>query len=348
MSTPTSTNQPVGQSTAIIGDADLYERPSTLKSALRSDTFRLFLALVALIVVFSVLRIHAFPTWSNALNILADSAVLLVLATGGTFVILTGGIDLSVGGVLVFSGVVSAQVMAKIGNGSAGNLLLGLLVALVAGTAWGLVNGFFVAKARIPALIVTLATTGASLGVSLLITNGVDVRNVPFGLVKSVGSGKLLGIPVLVLIAALVALVAGIVLAQTKFGRHTYAIGSNAEALRRTGVNTAVHLLRVYAIAGLLSGLAGYLTVARFATTTIGGHTLDNLNAITAVVIGGASLFGGRGLIIGTVIGVFIPTVLQNGFVVLGISPYWQQVAVGAVLLGAVYLDQMRRKNRDR
>lgn len=335
-------------STAIVGHDDLYRQPTFLASLVKSDTFRLFLALVALIVMFSLLKPTAFPTLSNTLNILSDAAILLVLAVGATFVIITAGIDLSVGGVLVFSSVVSAMVMAGIGDGTPLTLIIGLIVALVAGTLWGILNGFLVAKARIPALIVTLATMGASLGASLLITNGVDVRNVPFSLVETIGSGTLAGIPVLALIALVVAVMFGIVLAQTRFGRYTYAIGSNAEALRRTGVNTARHLIKVYALAGLLAGLAGYLSTARFSTTTLGGHSTDNLATITAVVIGGASLFGGRGLMIGTIIGVFIPVVLQNGFVVLNISPYWQQIAVGAVLLGAVYLDQMRRRSRDR
>lgn len=335
-------------STAIVGHDDLYRQPTFLTSVVKSDTFRLFLALVALIVMFSLLKPTAFPTLSNTLNILSDAAILLVLAVGATFVIITAGIDLSVGGVLVFSSVVSAMVMAGIGDGTPLTLIIGLIVALVAGTLWGILNGFLVAKARIPALIVTLATMGASLGASLLITNGVDVRNVPFSLVEAVGSGTVAGIPVLALIALVVAVMFGIVLAQTRFGRYTYAIGSNAEALRRTGVNTTRHLIKVYALAGLLAGLAGYLSTARFATTTLGGHSTDNLATITAVVIGGASLFGGRGLMVGTIIGVFIPVVLQNGFVVLNISPYWQQIAVGAVLLGAVYLDQMRRRSRDR
>ena len=335
-------------STAIVGHDDLYRQPKFLTTVVKSDTFRLFLALVALIVMFSLLKPTAFPTLSNTLNILSDAAILLVLAVGATFVIITAGIDLSVGGVLVFSSVVSAMVMAGIGDGTPLTLVIGLIVALVAGTLWGILNGFLVAKARIPALIVTLATMGASLGAALLITNGVDVRNVPFSLVETVGSGTLAGIPVLALIALVVAVIFGIVLAQTRFGRYTYAIGSNAEALRRTGVNTARHLIKVYALAGLLAGLAGYLSTARFSTTTLGGHSTDNLATITAVVIGGASLFGGRGLMIGTIIGVFIPVVLQNGFVVLNISPYWQQIAVGAVLLGAVYLDQMRRRSRDR
>ncbi|MFG2276089.1 ABC transporter permease [Streptomyces chartreusis] len=323
-----------------------HRRP--LSAIVGNDTFRIFLALLTLIVIFSVLRPNAFPTVNNALNVLSDAAVLLVLAVGATYVIVTAGIDLSVGGVLVFSSVTSALTMAAIGGESAGALLAGLLIALASGAAWGLLNGILVARARIPALIATLATMGASLGVSLLITGGVDVRDVPFSLVETVGSGTFAGIPVLVWISGLVAVVFGVVLAQTRFGRYTYAMGSNPEALRRTGVNNAAHLIKVYALAGTLAGLGGYLSVARFATTTLGGHSSDNLQVITAVVLGGASLFGGRGVVVGTVIGVFIPAVLQNGFVVLNVSPYWQQVAIGAVLVGAVWLDQMRRRASSR
>lgn len=342
-----STNQDT-ISAAIVGSDDLYERPPMWKRTLRSDTFRLFLALLGMVVVFTALRPGAFFTSNNMMNVLTDASILLVMAVGATFVIVTAGIDLSVGGVLVFASVTSALVMSAIGDGSPGTLLIGFLVALVSGAAWGLINGFFIAKAKIPALIVTLATMGGALGTSLLLTNGVDVRNVPFGLVESIGSGRIAGIPVLAVIAVVVAVIFGLVLAQTRFGRYTYAVGSNAEALRRTGVNVDRHLIKVYIVAGTLAGLAGYLSVARFATTTIGGHSTDNLQVITAVVIGGASLFGGRGLMIGTVIGVFIPVILQNGFVILNISPYWQQIAVGAVLLGAVYLDQMRRRNSNR
>jgi ribose transport system permease protein len=137
------------------------------------------------------------------------------------------------------------------------------------------------------------------------------------------------------------------VLHGTRFGRYTYAIGSNEEAARRAGIAVDRHLIKIYGISGLLAGLAGYLTLARFATTTIAGHTTDNLQAIAAVVIGGTSLFGGIGNIIGTVVGVFIPAVLQNGFVILRVQPFWQQVAVGAVLVLAVYLDQLKRRSRE-
>jgi ribose transport system permease protein len=302
------------------------------------------LILVGLIVVFAVLKPADFLTVSNGRNIATDAAVLLVLATGLTYVIITAGIDLSVGSVLVFSGVIAAKVMNTVGGNNWGVMIIGLVVALLAGLAWGILNGFLVSKAKIPPFIVTLGTFGMALGAALLITGGVDEREVPFKLITTIGTGRLFGqIPWLVVIAAIVCLVFGVVLAMTRFGRYTYAIGSNQEGVRRAGVNVDVHLIKVYAICGTLAGLAGYLSLARFGTTTVSGHTTDNLSAIAAVVIGGTSLFGGVGTILGTVFGVFIPAVLTNGFVIVGVQPFWQQVAVGAVLIGAVYLDQVRR-----
>src|SRR5262249_19815543 len=155
--------------------------------------------------------------------------------------------------------------------------------------------------------------------------------------------GRIAGIPWLVLIAAVIVLIFGTVLAGTAFGRHTYAIGANQEAARRASIHVQRHLISVYTLAGALAGFAGFLSLARFGTTTIGGHATDNLQVITGVVIGGASLFGGIGTMAGSVAGMFIPTVLQNGFIIVGIQPYWQEVAVSAVLVIAVFLDQWRR-----
>jgi ribose transport system permease protein len=305
------------------------------------------LILVALILAFSLLEYESFVSASNARNIATDAAVLLVLATGMTFVIITAGIDLSVGAVLVFSGVVAVKAMNAVGGDNWGTILVGLAVALAAGLTWGAINGFLIAKARIPPLIVTLGTLGMSLGAALLITGGVDERDVPFKLVTTIGSGRVANqVPYLVIIAFAVALVVGVLLAATRFGRHTYAVGSNVEAARRAGIPVDRHLVTVYALAGTLSGLAGFLSVARFATTTVGGHDTDNLQAIAAVVIGGTSLFGGIGTMLGSVFGVFIPAVLQNGFVIVGVNPFWQDIAVGAVLIGAVYLDQLRRRSQ--
>ncbi|MDX6699818.1 MAG: ribose transport system permease protein [Baekduia sp.] len=325
------------------------QRLPAWRRVVAGSNFQIGLTLVALIVVFSILHFNEFTSADNARNIATDAAVLLVLGTGMTFVIITAGIDLSVGGVLVFAGVVAAKVMNSAGGDGWPTLLLGLGAALGCGLGWGALNGFLVARAKIPALIVTLGTLGMSLGGALLITGGVDEREVPTKLITDIGIGRVGGqVPYLVLIAFAVALVGGILLAFTRFGRYTYAIGSNEEAVRRAGVSVTGHLVKVYALAGVLAGLAGYLSLARFGTTTVGGHNTDNLQAIAAVVIGGTSLFGGVGTVLGTVIGVFIPAVLQNGFVITGVQPFWQQIAVGAVLIAAVYLDQLRRSKVNR
>jgi ribose transport system permease protein len=331
-------------------DGDAGEEHLTLWQRLAlSSTLRILLILGGMIVVFAVLQFEQFATVANLRNVATDASILLVLAVGMTFVIITAGIDLSVGSVLVFSGVISANVMQAVGGDNWGVILIGLVASLVSGLAWGVLNGVLVTKARVPALIVTLGTLGMAQGAALLITNGVDERDVPFTLIEKVGTGDLFGqIPWLVVIAAAVAIVFGVILAATRFGRYTYAIGSNPEAARRAGIAVDRHLIKVYGLAGGLAGLAGWLSLARFSTTTIGGHATDNLQAIAAAVLGGTSLFGGIGTIGGTVVGVFIPVVLQNGFVITGVRPFWQQVAVGAVLILAVYLDQLRRRAQQR
>jgi ribose transport system permease protein len=333
---------------AEVTDEEVLEERTWLQRLAGSNVW-IFLILGGICLVFALLSYDSFASTTNLRNITVDAAVLLVLAVGSTFVIVTAGIDLSVGSVLVFSGVVAAKLMEAVGGESTGVILLGLGAALGSGFAWGLFNGVVIAKLKVPPLIVTLGSFGAALGFAQLITDGVDVREVPFPLVESVGTGRLFGeIPYLVVIAGAVALVFGVVLALTRFGRHTYAVGSNEDAARRAGINVDRHLIKVYALAGTLSGLAGFMSLARFATTTIGGHSTDNLQAIAAVVIGGTSLFGGIGGVLGTVAGVFIPAVLENGFVILGVQPFWQEVAVGAVLILAVYLDQLRRRARYR
>jgi ribose transport system permease protein len=235
--------------------------------------------------------------------------------------------------------------MAAIGGGQGwSSALIGVLVAIGCGLGWGLINGFLVARAKVPPLIVTLGTLGMALGLAEVITGGVDLRNVPTVMVNSVGFGNIVGeIPWLAVIAAVIVLLGIVLLHRTRFGLHTYAIGSNPEAGRRAGVNVPRHLVMIYALSGLLAGFAGWLNLAFFQSTTIGGQTATNLSVIAGVVIGGTSLFGGYGSILGSVIGVFIPATLQNGFVIIGVQPFWQQVVVGAVLIAAVYVDQRRR-----
>jgi ribose transport system permease protein len=317
---------------------------------LRSNTVWTLAVLIALFALFAVLKPAEFATTFNVRNVATDSAILLVLAVGMTFVIVTAGIDLSVGSVLVFSGVVAAKTMVALGGTTAGwgGIALGALAGMGCGLGWGLVNGLLVAKAKIPPLIATLGSLGVALGLAQVITGGGDVNRIPAKLADAIGYGLVAGVPWLVIIAVLIAVVFGLLLALTRFGRHTYAIGSNAEAARRVGIKVDRHLIKVYALSGLLSGVAGVLSLAHYTTTTIASHTSDNLSAIAAVVIGGASLFGGVGTVAGTVIGVLIPGVLRNGLIILGAQRFWLDVAVGAVLVVAVFFDQLRRRARER
>jgi ribose transport system permease protein len=318
----------------------------------------IFLLLIALIIVFTTLRPTQFASSFNLSMLAVNAAILLVLSVGQTFVIIAAGVDLSVGTVLVFASITSALVMLRMSGASGtvygtteggwGVVAVGLIVALASGAFWGVVNGVLVAVARIPALIVTLGTFGMALGFAQLLTNGTDVRAVPETLVDKIGAGTIAGIPILVVIAAVVAVVGGVVLHLTRFGLHVFAVGSDKEAARRAGINVRRRLIAIYALSGMLAGLAAMMATARFATTTIGGHAMDNLSTISAVVLGGTSLFGGIGSIAGTVVGVFIPIVLLNGFVILGIPPFWQTVATGAVLILAVWVDQLKRRARER
>jgi ribose transport system permease protein len=301
--------------------------------------------LILLLLFFSFAAPEEFANVDNLRNITLDGSTLLILAVGATFVIGSGGIDLSIGSILVFAGVVSVKAMGAVGAGGVDSLAIGLVAALLAGLAWGLLNGILVANAGLTPLIVTLGTFAAAYGLTLVLSGGQDLNAVPPLLVDSIGFGRLAGaLPYPVVIAVCVAIVGGFVLTFTRFGRYTLVIGSNVEAARRAGIAVTHHTLKLYALSGLLAGLAGFVSLARFSSTTITGHQTDNLLAIVAVVIGGTSLFGGIATMTGTAIGVFIPSVFNNGFVILGLPPYWQQVATGAVLILVVYVDQLRRK----
>jgi ribose transport system permease protein len=269
------------------------------------------------------------------------------MAVGMTFVMVAAGFDLSIGSVLVFSGVMASKAMTSFGGQGYVTVLLGLITALVSGAVWGAFNGFCVTRLKVPALITTLGTLGAALGIANLITNGNDVSTVPNSLI-TIQTKSWFGFPPIFYIAVVVVLIGGATLRYTKFGRHTYVVGSNDEAARRAGINVNNHLLKLYALSGTLAGLAGMMSLIRFSTTTIGGHGDDALNVITGVILGGTSLYGGAGTILGTVIGLFIPALLQDGFNIKGLQSFWQQVATGFILIVAVYIDQLKRKSRDR
>ncbi|MBU6499179.1 MAG: ABC transporter permease [Rhodospirillales bacterium] len=343
-----TTTQPASGATAtgtvILAPPSLGRR---LRGAATYSPAYMLVILVVLVTFFSFMRPHTFASTFNLRNIFMDASVLMVVAIGMTFVMIAGGFDLSVGSVLVFAGVAAAKAMEALGTDTVGTVVIGTGVALVAGMTWGAFNGFCIARLKVSALITTLGSMGSALGMAYLITSGNDVRTVPTPLI-ALGSSALHGVPWLVVIAALFTVVGMVALHLTRYGRHTYLLGSNTEASRRAGINVPGHLLSLYMLSGLLAGVAAMLSLGRFSTTTLEGHMNDPLDAITAVVLGGTSLYGGRGTIIGTVIGVFIPAVLANGFVIMGVQPFWQMVAVGFVVIAAVYADQLKRQSQDR
>lgn len=330
------------QPTVAVSGADDGDE-SLVKRLLSLQAIWILGVLIVICVAFSVVAGDRFLSAGNFSLMSQNVAVWAVLGVGMTFVIITSGIDLSVGSVLVFSSVVAAKVMAAMGGNGPGVAAAGLVAAVLSGTVWGAVNGILVAKARVPALIVTLGTLSVALGLAQVITGGIDIRSVPTELTDFSAYIKVLGIPGLPFVALIVVILGAILLHKTRFGRYTYAIGSNQEAARRTGIKVTRHLIAVYALAGTLAGFGALLSLAQYGTTTIAGQSLTNLNVIAAVVIGGTSIFGGEGTVFGTLVGLFIPAVLQSGFVIIGVQPYWQGVAVGSVLIAAVYVDQSRR-----
>ena len=320
--------------------------PDWARRALRRNEAWTFAILVVLVAYFSISAPGKFLTVYDITQIAVNAAIYLVLGVGMTYVIITAGIDLSIGSVLVLAAVAAGEYNIHHGAAEAGwvTVTVGIVIALAVGAAWGALQGALVATGKIPALIVTLGGLGAALGLAEIATGGQDPSGaVSAHLQNSLGYGKVLGIPWLVILAAVVTVVFGLLLGGTRFGVHTFAIGSNQAAARRAGIPVGRHLVKVYALMGLLAGLGAVMWLSSYGTTSIAGHSTDNLKVITAVVLGGTSLFGGRGSVLGTVIGVFIPAVLTTGLIVVGVQQYWQDVAVGAVLVGAVYLDQIRR-----
>ncbi|GAB7066030.1 ABC transporter permease [Mycobacterium hodleri] len=342
MSTSSESRVGAAQPTGGVSGADDGDE-SIVKRLLSLQAIWILGVLIVICVGFSVVAGDRFLSAGNFSLMSQNVAVWAVLGVGMTFVIITSGIDLSVGSVLVFSSVVAAKVMAAMGGNGPGVAAAGLVAAVLSGMAWGAVNGVLVAKARVPALIVTLGTLSVALGLAQVLTGGIDIRSVPPELTDFSAYIKVLGIPGLPFVALVVVILGAILLHKTRFGRYTYAIGSNQEAARRTGIKVTRHLIAVYALAGTLAGFGALLSLAQYGTTTIAGQSLTNLNVIAAVVIGGTSIFGGEGTVFGTLVGLFIPAVLQSGFVIIGVQPYWQGVAVGSVLIAAVYVDQSRR-----
>ncbi len=307
----------------------------------------LLIVLIAMIAFFTA-RNRIFLSEGVFGNILLDWGPVVLIAVGETFVVISGGIDLSVGANVGFSGVLAAYVMRDLTTAHHGETLtlaIGTLVAVAVGGGVGLLNAVLINYARIVPFIATLATLGAAGGMSIVLTGGGPIAGGPPNAitlsVPKVGPFSWPGIAVVVLV-----LVLGLFLHKARFGRYTFAIGSNSFAARGAGINVRRHITKVYVLSGVLAGLAGiffYLRLGSGSPTSGAGGELD---AIAAVVIGGASLTGGIGRMTGTVLGALILTTVTSGLIIIGVAPNWKQVVVALLIATAVFVQGFRSFNR--
>jgi len=279
-----------------------------------------------------------FFTVENLFAIGLQMSVVAIMALGQVLIIIAGGIDLSMGSVLGLAGVVAGMMLR-----ADQPFVLALLAAIVVGLAFGWLNGFLITRGKLPPFIATLGTMGIARGVALIATNGVPIFGLPPSF-ATLGGGRILQlIPIPVAITIVIAIIAHFMLAHTRLGRHAYAIGGNAEAARLAGVPVARVKLILYGLCGVTCGLAGLILASRLNSgqpTAGNGYELD---VIAACVIGGASLSGGEGTVAGALIGALIMGVLRNGCNLLDVSAFWQQVAIGAIIIVAVFIDQTRK-----
>ncbi|MYG28078.1 MAG: ABC transporter permease [Boseongicola sp. SB0677_bin_26] len=285
--------------------------------------------------------VRVFLTANNFFNIILASATFGILAIGATYVISAAGIDLSLGSVLGLASVSGAALVVTL----EWPWYFAIIGSLGAGAAAGAVNGFIITRGHVPAFIVTLGMLGIARGLALIISDGRGIYGLPPEILF-LGQARPWGIPTPVFILVAVALVAHYILAHTPFGHHTLALGDNENSARATGINVRRQRMMLYTISGLMAGIAGLIFTARVNTGDPTAGLSYELLAITAAIIGGTNLFGGRGSILGTMIGALIMGVLQNGLNLMAVQAYYQQMAIGAVLIAAVWLDQIRTRGR--
>lgn len=303
-------------------------------------TLRPLIGLVIFSVIISFLS-DRFLTSSNLLNVLRQTSINGILAVGMTFVVLTGGIDLSVGSILGFSGAVAAGLLV-----SGVNIVLVIIAAILIGILAGLFNGLIITKGKVQPFIATLATMIILRGFTMVYTSGRPIavpRDEVSPFFRWIGTGEVFGIPVPVFILVFVYIIFHFVLTSTKLGRYTYAIGGNEEATRLSGVNTDKVKMTIYAISGALAALVGLIVISRLSSaqpTAGDGYEMD---AIAAAVLGGTSLAGGEGSLIGTIIGALIIGVLNNALNLMDVQTYYQMIAKGVVILIAVLLDRKEK-----
>ena len=300
------------------------------------------IALLVLVVFFSVYTEH-FLTAANLTNILTQVTINLALAVGMTFVILIGGIDLSVGSVLALAATVAGMAITLPGISPASAILLAVVAALAAGTLCGVINGAISAHWRLPSFIITLGMLNIARGAALTASNAKTIYAFPPAF-NAFGSAQIAGIPLVFAVVLVLVGLAWFVLTRTVFGRMIYAIGSNEEAVRLAGHPVFRYKVAAFTICGVTAGIAAIIYMARLnISSPIAGIGFE-LNAIAAVIIGGTSLNGGRGSVIGTLIGAFIIGVLANGLILMGLSDFMRQMITGGVIIVAVILDHYRAR----
>jgi ribose transport system permease protein len=318
---------------------------------LRIAELRAWLFLIVLVAFFEVwLRLaygvsFAFSAY-NLQAITVFAAVPLVLGLGQTFVIISSGIDLSLGFVMGLASVIAAHMAnwgASVGMAAPIAALFGILAGVAIAVLPGLVNGWLIAYLDVPPFIGTLGMFGVSRGAAYLFAGGMTVA-IDNEWYSAIGNGRILGAPVLVILAAIACLVLHYVLSQTRFGQHTYAMGASKTAARRAGINVKALTLKIYILSAVMGGLAGALYTGRFSAGAPQAGEALLLDSIAAVVIGGASLFGGSGTISGTIAGALVIAVIQYGLVLINVEPFWQFIAVGAVIIVSVLVDQTQRQ----
>ncbi|MDR1744214.1 MAG: ABC transporter permease [Planctomycetota bacterium] len=299
---------------------------------------RIIIAFVILCIVLSFASEY-FLREKNLINVLRQVSVNGLLSIGMTFIILTGGIDLSVGSMLAFGGVVAASFASSAFTVvPQTHPVLAILLGLVAGTVLGALNGLVISKVKVTPFIMTLGMLSIARGLTFIYTDGMPITNLDKGFLQ-VGQGYLWFLPMPVVVFLIVLVLAWIVLYRMKFGRYVYAVGGNARSARISGINTNFIIFMVYVISGFLSALGGVLLTARTSAGLPQAGQSYELDAIAAVVIGGTSMTGGKGSLLGTLMGILIIGVINNGLDLLGVSSYYQQVVKGLIIVGAVMLD---------
>lgn len=293
---------------------------------------------IVIILLFTILSRNFF-TLGNLTNILIQNADIAIIAIGQTFVILTSGIDLSVGSSVVLSSYV-AGIMMQVGI----NVFLSILAGLLIGILVGLVNGLAVTKLKVTPFITTLGMMSIGRGLIYVYSQGVPISGLKNPSFTWLSSGRFLFLPTPIILVFIVATVAYVLLNNMKIGRHVYAIGCNEEAAKLAGINMVKTIIFVYIMSGLLSALSGILLTSRLSSATASLGSGMELTSIAAVVLGGTSLSGGKGGVIGSIIGAYLMASLANGFVLLGINPYWQTVVTGAIIILAVAMDQLKQR----